>query len=93
MGNNEPTNIIVTKKSEKAVVSLVLSLLSVYGVGSILGIIFGHIARSDIKKSNGRLTGDGLALAGLIIGYATLCLVAIGLILALTLPSFAQYIS
>ena len=72
---------------------MVLSLLSVYGVGSILGIIFGHIAQSDIKKSNGRLTGDGLALAGLIIGYATLGLVAIGLVLALTLPSFSQYIS
>jgi len=91
--NNETTNIVVTKKSEKAVASLVLSLLSVYGVGSILGIIFGHIARSDIKKSNGRLTGDSLALAGLIIGYATLGLVAIGLVLALTLPSFSQYIS
>jgi hypothetical protein len=37
-------------------------------IGSILGIVFGTIARKRIRESGGRLTGDGLALAGLIIG-------------------------
>ncbi|OYD67302.1 DUF4190 domain-containing protein [Rhodococcus sp. OK302] len=32
-----------------------------------LGIVFGHIARSQIKKTGEQ--GDGLALAGLILGY------------------------
>ena len=59
------------RTSGLAIASLVTSILLFwfYGIGSILGIIFGHIARAEIKKSNGTLTGDGLALAGMIIGY------------------------
>jgi hypothetical protein len=42
-------------------------------------IILGHVARSRIRKSPGQLTGGGLALAGLILGYASLAgLVAMG---------------
>jgi hypothetical protein len=37
-------------------------------VGSVLGIVFGVIARRKIRESGGMLTGDGLALAGMIIG-------------------------
>jgi peptidyl-prolyl cis-trans isomerase B (cyclophilin B) len=38
----------------------------------ILGVIFGLISLSQIRRSNGMQTGRGLALAGLIIG-AILC--------------------
>lgn len=38
----------------------------------ILGVIFGHIGLSQIKKSHGYETGDGLAIAGLVIGYGAL---------------------
>jgi hypothetical protein len=50
--------------------SLVFSLLSfILGpLGCIPGIIFGHIARAQIKKDPS-LEGTGLALSGLIIGY------------------------
>jgi hypothetical protein len=53
-----------------AVVSL---LLSGFGfiiplIGSILGIVSGHLARHRCKD-NPKLTGSGLALAGLILGY------------------------
>jgi hypothetical protein len=34
-----------------------------------LAIVFGHIALNEIKKSKGKLQGEGLAIAGLIIGY------------------------
>lgn len=51
--------------SGKAVASLVLSLFGL----SLFAVIFGHIARAEIRNSRGRLTGDGLALAGLIIGW------------------------
>jgi hypothetical protein len=52
-----------------AVASLVCSLATTMlcGVGSILGIVFGHVARRQIKRSGER--GSGLALAGLILGY------------------------
>ncbi|GAA2173540.1 hypothetical protein GCM10009784_08250 [Arthrobacter parietis] len=45
---------------------------------SIVGIILGHIALSQIKQTGE--TGRGLAIAGLVIGYASL---AIGLIAAI----------
>ena len=40
-----------------------------------LGIIFGHVARSEIKHSNGSITGSGMALAGLILGYLPLVVI------------------
>ena len=41
-------------------------------LGSLAGIIFGHIAKSEIKKSGGTIGGNGMATAGLIMGYVTL---------------------
>ena len=49
-----------------AIASFVCSLLFI----NILGIIFGHVALSQIKRTNEG--GQGLAIAGLIIGYITL---------------------
>ena len=51
--------------SGMAIASLVVSLL---GIG-IVGVILGHLALNEIKKSNGYMQGRGLAIAGLIIGY------------------------
>jgi hypothetical protein len=38
------------------------------GLGSILAVIFAIIALSQIKQSQGRKSGSGLAIAGLIVG-------------------------
>jgi hypothetical protein len=51
------------------VASLLLGLVSLFPVFGILAIVFGHIARSQIRKSAGRQKGAGMALAGLILGY------------------------
>ena len=53
-----------------AVASLLLSGFGfiVPMVGSILGIVSGHLARHQCK-ANPKLTGSGIALAGLILGY------------------------
>lgn len=53
------------RTSGMAIASLILSILGI----SILGVIFGHLALNEIKKSNGMVAGQGLAMAGLIIGY------------------------
>ncbi|RZU62701.1 DUF4190 domain-containing protein [Zhihengliuella halotolerans] len=37
---------------------------------AILGVVFGHLARAQIRRTGE--AGDGLALAGLIIGYAVI---------------------
>ncbi len=52
-----------------AILSLVLSLIWVAGLGSIGAVVLGHIAKRQIAASNGRQTGAGLATAGLVIGY------------------------
>jgi hypothetical protein len=54
---------------------LALAILTLGGVGSILGIVFGARARRQIRESGGR--GAGLALAAIIVGVVTL-LFAIG---------------
>lgn len=50
-----------------AIAGFVLSIVWVYGIGSVLAVIFGHISRSQMKRDGKQ--GGGLALAGLIIGY------------------------
>ena len=37
-----------------------------------LAIIFGHIARRQIREAKGRERGKGMALAGLILGYCSI---------------------
>jgi hypothetical protein len=56
-----------------AIASLICSLGTVFlGFTCILGVIFGHLARKQIRETG--QGGAGLALAGLIIGYAFLAL-------------------
>jgi len=50
----------------------------------VLGIVFGFIARSQIKNSNGTQRGEGLALAGIIIGFGWAALFILGAIVDTT---------
>ncbi|MBU0631990.1 DUF4190 domain-containing protein [bacterium] len=45
-----------------------------FAIPSIIAIITGHMARSNIKNSNGRLSGDGFAVTGLVLGYIVILL-------------------
>lgn len=64
-----------------AIASMVLGILWLWWIGSILGVIFGHIALHQIRMSGEG--GRGMAIAGLVIGYLGLLtgvlLVIIGL--------------
>lgn len=70
-----------------AIASLILSLLGLVGilplVGTILGLIFGYSARGQIAQSGGTQTGEGMARAGIIIGWVTLGLGALAICLTL----------
>jgi hypothetical protein len=46
--------------------------LVLVGIPSILGVIFGFVGRSQIRRSNGTQRGGGLAVAGIVIGFAVL---------------------
>jgi len=58
-----------------AIVSLVSSIVGWIFfpiVGGLAGVVTGHMARREIKNSLGAQGGDGLAIAGLVIGYLNL---------------------
>ena len=70
--------------STRAIVSLVSGLLGwsfVPWLGSIVAVITGHLARTEIRREPERLEGDGMAVAGLVLGYAMLVLSLLGLLL------------
>ncbi len=74
------------RNSTLSIVSLVLGVAGVCipVVAGLAAIITGHLARSEIRRSGGALGGAGMALAGLVLGYATtlfMCLIlSIGLV-------------
>ena len=65
-----------------AVASLTASIVWLGWLGSIAAIIFGHVALGQIKRSGGRETGSGLAIAGLVLGYGGMALLLIVVIAA-----------
>lgn len=63
-----------------AIASLVASLVGlVCGIGSIVGIVLGTVAVNQIKQT--RQQGYGLAIAGIVVGIATL---VVGIVFLLT---------
>lgn len=71
-----------------AVISLISSILSwlgLFGIGGIIGIIAGVVARNQIAASRGMQTGDGVALAGIILGAINVLLSCIGFLCLFTL--------
>ena len=75
-----------------AITSMVLGIASfvlcLSFLAGIPAIILGHISRSKIKKSMGRLQGDGLALTGLILGYISLLFIP--MIAAIVIPNLLR---
>lgn len=67
--------------STLAIVSLVCGIVSwvvLPVLAGIAAVITGHMARNEIRQSGGRVSGDGLALIGLVLGYANLAVAALG---------------
>jgi hypothetical protein len=46
---------------------MVLGILWLYGIGSILALVFGYIALNQIKHRNE--SGRGMAIAGTVLGW------------------------
>jgi hypothetical protein len=72
---------IVAETSGWAIFSLIagiLGWLGIVGIGGLAAIIAGHIAKNQIRSSSGRVGGDGLATAGLVLGYLNVGLAVIG---------------
>ena len=68
------------KTNGLAIASLILGILWVYWLGSLLALIFGLVAQSQIRAAQGQQAGEGMAIAGIvlgIVGLATLLLLII----------------
>lgn len=65
-----------TPTSGLAVASLALGASSTFFciLAGIPAIICGHMARSEIRRAAGRLSGDGMAVAGLVLGYLSVAM-------------------
>ena len=78
------------KTNTLAIVSLISSLVGIFIVpfiGSIVGVITGHMSLSQIKRNGEQ--GRGLGLAGTIIGWVGIALGIILLIIIIALIGYA----
>jgi type IV pilus assembly protein PilA len=76
--------------SGKAIGSLVCGLLFFFPPSAILAVIMGHLSLSEIRRSAGRLGGQGVAIAGLVLGYAGLSFIPILIIVAIAIPNLLR---
>lgn len=82
-----PGEVITPKTSRLAIAAFICGILFFILPAAIAAIVLGYISRSQIRRSGGRKTGDGMALAGLVLGYAGVALTIIAL---LTFPNFTR---
>ena len=71
-----------TETSGKAIGSLICGLLFFIFPVALLAIVLGHLSLSDIRKAAGRITGRGMAIAGLALGYTGVAIIPATLIIA-----------
>lgn len=73
--------------SSLAVVSLIMGIVgwTVFPfLGSLIAIVTGHMARAEIRRQPQAVEGDGLAVAGLVLGWLAVIgsiLVVVGFVL------------
>ena len=80
--NPSPGVPIAPETSGLAIGSLVCGILFFFLPSAIAAIVMGHISRAEIRRSGGRKTGDGMALAGLVLGYIGVAVIPFILIIA-----------
>jgi hypothetical protein len=70
----------VPQTDDKAVISLVLGILSMVSFSILTGIpaiILGKAARERIRASGGQLAGEGMATAGIVLGWISVGLAVV----------------
>lgn len=87
---NTDASAVAPKTSGLAVSSLVLGILGLFSCGftALIGLILGIIAYSKIKKSQGRLAGSGLAIAGIVV--SAIFVLMLPVFAAMLLPALAK---
>jgi len=57
------------------------------GVGSIVAIVLGFVARAQIRDSRGRQGGDALAVAGIVLGFVAIVLYIVIIVIGVATSS------
>lgn len=82
------------QQNQKAMWSMILGILGLICCGFLAGIpavILGNAARKEILAAGGAQTGEGMAKAGVILGWIAIALGVLGLIIAVTTGAFSSY--
>jgi hypothetical protein len=68
-----------------AIASMVLGIAQLFLclIGTVLALVFGYIARRQIRDSMGAQGGDGMAIAGIILGWVGVAAFAVIIIVAI----------
>ena len=61
-----------------AIASMVLGILWIYWIGSILALVFGYVAKKQIRERGD--SGGGMATAGIVLGWVGIGLLAVVLL-------------
>ena len=56
-----------------------------YWIGSILALVFGYVAKKQIKQRGGQ--GSGMATAGIVLGWIWIALLVVVIIVGITRAS------
>jgi hypothetical protein len=73
------------KTNGLAVAGMVLGILWLYWVGSVLAVIFGHVAKNQIDNSGGVQGGRGMAIAAIALGWTGVGILLLFLVLGASL--------
>lgn len=83
---------IESKTSRMAISSLVLGVLGFFGITALVGLILGIVALVKVNRSQGRLTGNGFAIAGICVSAFMLlfCIPFLAILAGVTLPAMSK---
>ena len=79
-------NASIKRTSNLAIISLVSGILGwtmLPWIGSIVAIVTGHMARAEIARNAETMEGDGMAVAGLVLGWTMVAISLIALLLVI----------
>ena len=75
-----------------AVISMIAGILGLTVVpvlGSIVALVVGYMARKEIRESNGGQGGDGIAVAGIVMGWISVGLAVCACVAFIAFIAFA----
>lgn len=70
-----PYYYLARRTNGMAIASMVLGILWIYWIGSILALVFGYLARKQIRERGE--DGNGMAIAGIVLGWIGVALLLV----------------